>query len=278
MSVFYRKPFGIIGNGPAIFVAMFVLMFLTWNVPQVHAQTASNTFDLWINRDVTHLPSYEGTPSTGNMFGWRIDAMNNKPYLELKNDATSPLPITEFRMTIGNELYHFGALGSELIKIASAPSGVDITSSVEALGNELVLKFGGTGLMPDDFVHFQINLDLDSCPSCGQPSFQTVLFNMSPNGVSNGEKSKVTVTYNPVLGPTSWGSFPVNPHVDGNYVPYGQSAMMNSPMGYQFSSGPPDVTDPGGGDPDIPLLPEPGSGCLAIVGLVVAWSTSRSRR
>lgn len=124
-----------------------------------------------------------------NFLMWDLSAdrvMNrNMPYLELENN--DPQPITEFKMTIGDERFHFDcAMLSECAMISSAPAGVEITSSA-GNGDELVLLFGNGGLPSGEAIRFKIALGVDDGLSFfHRPDFRTVLFDMNEINVYDG--------------------------------------------------------------------------------------------
>ena len=126
-----------------------------------------------------------------NMWDLSFQRMNdrNMPYLELLNDLASDAPITEFRMTIGDDKFHFANdFMGEYVMLAASTLGFDLDSSTADNGDELVVKING-GLDPGEVVRFKIDLDVDAAYE-GQifphPDFRTVLFDMNGNNVYEG--------------------------------------------------------------------------------------------
>lgn len=114
----------------------------------------------------------------------------NMPYFELKNDSTSPGPIKQFRLTIGDTRFNFSkaAMGVYALLGSTSPFTA-MTSSVNNQGDELVLDFGGNGLAQGESVRFKIDIDVD--PSFAAqiyhlPDYRTVLFDMNGLNVYDG--------------------------------------------------------------------------------------------
>jgi hypothetical protein len=114
-------------------------------------------------------------------------AERNMPWVQVTNDANSDANLTEFRMTIGDERFHFS---NELFvdyAIVSATSPFQNVSSTTANSeNELVLTFNGGGIAPGDSVRFKIDLGIDAdqlglMQIWPHPDYRTVLFDM--NGI-----------------------------------------------------------------------------------------------
>jgi hypothetical protein len=134
-----------------------------------------------------------------NFLMWDLgsDRMMNRnmPYLELENLHDS-LPITEFRMTVGDPRFHFNCSTlSECAMVADKPAGTEVTTSVVPgegdqspnQGGELVLDFGNGGLAPGQSVLFKIALGVDAAYEFfHRPDFRTVLFDMNGINVYDG--------------------------------------------------------------------------------------------
>lgn len=114
-------------------------------------------------------------------------AGRNMPYLELKNDPTSDAPITEFRLTIGDERFNFNCtMLNTCAMLAKTTPGFTLNSSVADGGNTLVVGIQG-GLDPGDVVRFKIALGVDSGYNFYKaPDFRTVLFDMNSIQVYDG--------------------------------------------------------------------------------------------
>jgi hypothetical protein len=118
----------------------------------------------------------------------------NMPYIELQNAATSSSPITEFHLTIGDSRFNFAPdTGTSLVMLAATTPGFNLSSStVSNAGKELVVSVGNGGLLPGQFVRFQIKLGVDpafattyaAAFGASQPDYRTVLFDINSNGGS----------------------------------------------------------------------------------------------
>ena len=138
----------------------------------------------------------------------------NMPYVELLNEAESTSPITEFRLTIGDNRFNFGPVeNTDLALLGSTTPGFAIASSTTGgLGDQLVVTIGNGGLLPGQLLRFKIKLDVDPAYAAtyaasfgeSQPDFRTVLFDM--NGVnvydgvvnnSSADNAQASVVFNP---------------------------------------------------------------------------------
>ncbi len=174
---------------------------------------AAGPFELTINRDLTHLPSFVGKPLPINLPGPVVATQNNRPFIELKN--TSDVPLTSFEMTVagqaeGTDKFHFVSPG--IIKVPASPngnpSGVTMNGSLTDDNDVLHIDFG-KGLLPGDFVQFQIQFASDANPALGLPSYQAALFNKCCDGSMMGTPSEVTVMFDGGPG-TVTGNWPVD--------------------------------------------------------------------
>jgi hypothetical protein len=190
----------------------FVLLALLL-VACVAAPSQAGDFSLTINRDLTHLPSFVGTPLPINLPGPVVATQNNRPFIELKN--TSTVPLTNFEMTIagqkeGTDIFHFVSPG--IIKVPPSPngnpSGVPMNATLTDDNDVLHIDFG-SGLLPGDFVQFQIQFASDSNPTAGLPSYQVALFNKCCDGSTMGSPSEVSVTFDGGPG-TITGVWPID--------------------------------------------------------------------
>ena len=200
-----------------------------------------------------------------NLPGPVVATQNNRPFIELKN--TSSTPLTDFHMTIagqleGTDLFHFVPPG--VLKVPASPngnpSGVTLNASLTEDNDVLNIDFG-SGLLPGDFVQFQIQFASDSCPTCGLPSYQLALFNMCCDGSTMGTASQVTVEFNGGPG-TITGPWAITDVQSCVYAPPGQT-----PPPPNVSFEPP------------PVVPEPSAlllGAVATFGLG-AFRSSRRR-
>lgn len=127
--------------------------------------------------------------------GYQRMMCRNMPYIELRNEASSSSPITEFHLTIGDNRFNFGPFeGGSLAQLGSTTPGFSLLSSTLNGGDEIVVSIGNGGLLPGQLVRFQINLDVDPAFAAQyaatfgatQPDFRTVLFDMNGHNVYDG--------------------------------------------------------------------------------------------
>lgn len=128
--------------------------------------------------------------------GYQRMMCRNSPYIELHNEATSTSPISKFHLTIGDSNFSFAPVqGSNYAQLGSSTPGFSLTSStLNNQGDELIVTIGNGGLLPGQFVRFQINLNVDPAYAAqyaasfggSQPDFRTVLFDMNGLNVYTG--------------------------------------------------------------------------------------------
>lgn len=229
-----------------------------------------------------------------NFLMWDLGAdrvMNrNMPYLELANHHSS-LPITEFRMTIGDTRFHFDcSMLQQCALVTDSPSGSAVASSVVPgagdqapnEGGELVLNFGNGGLAPGETARFKIALGVDEAYEFfHRPDFRTVLFDMNginvydgnlhlPNGVDpTADNAKVTIKFGTgsnaeIAGPIAIEDYDVvgeaAKYFNNHFRRYGVMEQVDTFLVI------------GGAGSEIP---EPSAGLLAVVALVCGLTASR---
>lgn len=187
----------------------------------------------------------------------------SRPFIELRNTSTNGAELTEFRMTIGDELYSFGNsfLGDYAVLGTTTPN-VNV-SSVTALdgGNELLIQFGDGGLDPNEVVRFQVDIDGDLPTQFIHPDYRTVFFDL--NDDDDSDNSRLTVTFDsgiPLEGvqpdlPTG------SPWINQNLRPYAVMEKIES-SGFE----------------EIPVIPEPGTIALTLLALCGACAIGMRRR
>jgi hypothetical protein len=146
--------------------------------------------------------------------GYQRMMCRNTPYIELLNEVGSTSPITEFRLTIGDNRFNFAPVqGTDLALLGSTTPGFALSSNTTGgLGDELVVTIGNGGLAPGQLLRFQINIDVDasflatykSAFGDSQPDYRTVLFDMNGLNVYDGvvnpssaDNGKASVVFNP---------------------------------------------------------------------------------
>jgi hypothetical protein len=250
----------------------------------------STGFSLQINEKEMML-AHPGNQAMTNYATWdtgyqRILA-RNMPFVYLTNNEDSAGPITELRLTIGDERFNFGNTANMFHGLYTMPGRTNpnaaLSSHVEDVGNELVVNFG-SGLLPGESICFRINLDVDAGhPSIyPYPDYRTVMFDM--NGVniydgnlvnfSDADNATATVKYGTLgsppleVGPLAFHddsvSEPGSLFYNRIYRPYG---VMEPADTFQV-----------GASTEIPI-PEPSSIVLGLVGCVGgALLAARARR
>lgn len=213
--------------------------------------------------------------------GYQRMMCRNMPYIELLNEATSAAPITEFHLTIGDNNFNFAPVeGTKFALLGSSTPGFDLTSTtLNGLGDELVVTIGNGGLLPGQLVRFQINLDVDPAYAAqysasfgsSQPDFRTVLFDMNGLNVYTGvqhsssdDNAKASVVFTPG-GKSNTVAFP------DEVVPVSQ--YFNNNLRVYKASDPVLIFQIGGGTE----VPEPSSVALLMLLFSVAGCIRRSR-
>ncbi|MCI0332629.1 MAG: hypothetical protein L0228_05340 [Planctomycetes bacterium] len=208
----------------------------------------------------------------------RNDYYRNMPTLELSNIAAAGSPdILKFQMTIGDTRFHFSDafLGVAALLGESTQDEYDLTSSISPDGHLLTVniqKQAGTGgLAPGDLVRFRIDLNVDAGlpdpPFYMFPDFRTVLFDMNgvqvygidpafPPPEEDNAQASVFFSDSTMLGPKPLPDF----EVTGLQSQYFNA--IQHPRGVMEGV---DIFTIGGGPP---VIPEPGSAALAVLGLL----------
>ncbi len=228
------------------------------------------------------------------MWDLGFERMTNRslPFLELSNDSTSDAPITEFRMTIGDERFNFSDdyLSQFAVLSSYSSPGVSISSTVEDGGNELVISFGGGGLQAGESAIFGVDVDFDISFSNAffpgaptfQPDFRTVLFDMNGRNVydanlidfDTADNAMVNVTYNtPGMDPVT-----VGPTAMEDVVIIGTQGQFYNDIFRSYGIMEPVDTFQISGSGSA--IPEPSTVVLALLGLLggIAVARGRSRR
>ncbi|HEY7329478.1 MAG TPA: hypothetical protein VH592_17700 [Gemmataceae bacterium] len=203
----------------------------------------------------------------------------NMPYLELTNAATSPDPITQFHITIGDNRFNFAPINGNVATLGSTTPGFSLTSStVGGAGDELVVNIGNGGLLPGQTVRFKIKLGIDPSFQAAYanqfgsslPDYRTVLFDMNGINVYDGttgfdtkDNSQVHV----VFGADTQSLKSVWPD---EIVPNGQ--FFNSNIRSYSQQDMVNLFTLGGA-----IIPEPTSFGLGMIGVAGLFLKSRSR-
>jgi len=224
-------------------MATLALTCIAFGTLPLRAESNDATFSLKISEKAKAITDPTNT-ALQNFLMWDLGSdrvMNrNMPFLELENQHDS-LPITEFRMTIGDPRFHFDcSMLNECALVTGSPGNLSVASSIIAgdgdqspnQGGELVLNFGNAGLAPGEKVLFKIALGVDEAYDFfHRPDFRTVLFDMneinvydgnlhSPNSVDEtSDNAKVTVKFG-----SNGGSFVVGPVPVDDYDVEGEAA------------------------------------------------------
>lgn len=262
-----------------------------------HAQIADESWSLKISEKEKAITDPTNSPLQNFLMqdlGSDRVMNRNMPYMELTNFA-SDLPITEFRITIGDERFHFDCgMLNECAMVSSAPAGVNVTKSVipgtgdngPLEGGELVLNFGNGGLAQGESVRFKIALGVDDAYEFfHRPDFRTVLFDMNRINVYDGnlhlpssvdptlDNAKVTIKFgsganSQTVGPVAVEDYDVQgeaaKYFNDHFRRYGvmesvDTFLLLGAIGTE--------------------IPEPSTALLAMVALIGGLSVaSRSRR
>ena len=90
-------------------------------------------------------------------------AEQNMPFLELTNNSVDNVPITEFRMTIGDTRFNFSdAKLPDYIQLGTSTPGFDLQASTEDNGNLLKVLILDGGLAKGETVRFRVDIDVDA--------------------------------------------------------------------------------------------------------------------
>ncbi len=202
-------------------------------------------------------------------------ADRNMPFIELRNDSTSAMPIVRFEMSIGDERFHFSDNWfSAYAKTGASTPGINYTATTQDNENKVVLEFGNGGLQAGQVIRFRIDLDTDANhPEIFDGAdYRTILFDMNGRniydntiGASSADNAEIKITYYDTLT----DSYSSNSEKLADYdVPVGDSTYFNSSIRpYSLMEG----VGIFGGDGSIQGVPEPSSIILMLfcgLGLV----------
>lgn len=211
----------------------------------------------------------------------------NLPTICLTNESGTAA-ITQFKMTIGDEQFHFGnTFFDAFAKLGKDTPGFSLSSTTEDDGDTLVVNFLNGGVAPGQTVNFLFDIDVDSEFANSfykYPDYRTVLFDMNGdnyyqnagivNDPSSGDNSKVSITFSQT-GMSSVTTTP-SPFPDPSVLD-GSARYVNANIARYGDSDPVRAFPLAGG---VGVIPEPGSVVLAFVGLVglsLPWMRSRRR-
>jgi hypothetical protein len=207
----------------------------------------------------------------------------NMPYIELANAPTSA-PITQFRLTIGDERFNFtNSFMGDYAMLGGTTPGFDISSStVGNLGDELLVNIGDGGLAPGEVLRFKIDLNVDD-QFAGQffqhPDYRTVLFDMNGFNVydslqqfSTTDNAQAKVEFDPATGPNVIS----DPIVFQDELVVGPESQFYNDNYRRYNEMDPVRIFQLGGEA---VIPEPSSIVLGFVGALAGlWLSRRSRR
>lgn len=284
----YRNSLFGIRVGPSVAAVMLVLITTSMFAVSAHAVITDTNWSLKISeRETAFRPATDVMAMKSLMWDLPFSRMfaRNLPFICLTNESAAA-SITEFKMTIGDEQFHFAnSLMGMFAKLGKETPGFGISSSVADGGNTLVVNFLNGGLAPGKTVDFQFDIDVDAAFASSfymHPDYRTVLFDMNGDNlyknagivheVSSTDNAKVSLKFEMAgmpsvnVGPVSFDDPSVNDgsagFVNNQLARYGQNDPIRS------------FALHGGG-----VVPEPGSSALALVGLAgLTWPLARSRR
>jgi hypothetical protein len=222
----------------------------------------------------------------------------NTPTLELTNTSTAN-SLSQLQLTIGDSRFHFADdffPGNSAIVLGTTTPGFDLSSMISADGNTLTVTVNG-GLAPGETVRFRIDLDVDAGlpdpPFYEHPDFRTVLFDINAGGGnqpvevydgnlvrnSSVDNAMATATFTggAAVGPLAFPDRVINGPSDPGCQPCQgmQNLFFNDnfrPYGIMENV---DIFEIGGGGP---VIPEPATALLALVGLFGHALCRRPRR
>lgn len=224
--------------------------------PSEYVMNAQGTEDEGI---VNHYEKWDGAVA-------RI-RKRNMPFVEITNSGLSSGPLSEFQMTIGKPAeYKFSdeVLGA-FAEVGTTTPGVNITSSSPGDAGEVIVVSFDDGLMPNETVRFQVDIDvlpgLDLYP---YPDYRTVFFDV--NGDDSSDNSVITTTFLPPSG---------DPLVSSRTLPdFDQDApVFLNGLGIRSY----DTMDPVEVF-ELEVIPTPSGAALALSGMLVGAGTWTRRR
>lgn len=141
--------------------------------------------------------------------GWMNQVYEyNMPFIELANEATDTLSISEFRFSIGDTNYNFGneffrkektnasgiPVTGDYALLGESTPGIPFSSSIEDGGDTLVLSFGNGGLAPGQTVRFQVDINADD-PADRDLMFFAPYTEVFFNNGDNADNSLVSLAF-----------------------------------------------------------------------------------
>ncbi|MEX2091363.1 MAG: hypothetical protein WD971_01735 [Pirellulales bacterium] len=208
----------------------------------------------------------------------------NLPFICLTNESATA-SITEFKMTIGDEQFHFAnSLMGMYAKLGKDNAVLALSSTVADGGDTLVVNFLNGGIAPGQTVDFQLDIDADAQFANAfftNPDYRTVLFDMNGdnyyenagvvNDPSTDDNAEVSITFamsgmpNVTVGPATFADAPVLDgsagFVNANRARYGDSDPIRA---FALSGG--------------SAIPEPGAivlGLIGLLGMTPQWARRR---
>jgi hypothetical protein len=210
----------------------------------------------------------------------------NLPTICLTNESGTA-SITQFKMTIGDEQFHFGnTFFNAYAQLGKDTPGFSLSATTEDDGDTLVVNFLNGGVGPGKTVNFLFDIDVDAEFANSfykYPDYRTVLFDMNGdnyyenagivNDPSSGDNAKVSITFSQT-GMSNVTTTPA-PFPDPSVLD-GSARYVNANMARYGDSDPVRAFPLSGG---VGVIPEPGSAVLALVGLAgLTLPRMRSRR
>lgn len=273
--------------GPRAAASMLLLIAATYCAAPAHAVITDTDWSLKISeREMAFRPATDMMAMKSLMWDLPYSRMfaRNMPFICLTNESATA-SITEFRMTIGDEQFHFDndLMGMYAKLGKESPTSPGLSSTVEDGGDTLVVSFLNGGLAPGATVNFQFDIGVDEGLSFYMhPDYRTVLFDMNGDNlyslagidheVSDDDNSQVSVKF-AMTGMPSVTVGPV-PFEDPSVVD-GSSGFVNNRLARYGQNDPVRAFGLSGG---TSLIPEPGSVVLAFVGLLgMTLPLARSR-
>ena len=275
--------------GPVAAASLLVLITISTFATPARSEITDTDWSLKISeREMAFRPATDMMAMKSLMWDLPFSRMfaRNVPFICLTNES-STASITEFKMTIGDEQFHFAnTLMNMYAKLGKqSPTDLDLSSTVEDGGDTLVVNFLNGGLAPGKTVNFQFDIAVDAAFASSfypHPDYRTVLFDMNGDNLyrnagilheeSSDDNAQVTLKF-AMAGMPSVTVGPVA--FDDPSVADGSAIFVNRRLARYGQNDPIRAFSLSGGG----VIPEPTGIVLALAGILgMTLPRARSRR